>query len=538
MRVIKKASKNTSSRKNIIKKIIFIVFLIFISLIPLAFATASYHSVNRNTDLLALDEITVSIYDANNTLLGSESSSLLYANEDSLVKLFHEILTNKSPSRPQVSSTSDLIPITATINSDKIVETLTCYFSTSSSDAYCTDSSGYWYKIEKADADNFLISPYSEPLYEHSTPPLLLTSDGDIIPPNSVKWHYKNRKNEFVPASKNKISTQTLSYNITDYLGLQFETAPDYCTVTVHNQKNKKIFEGPFNDISNITVNSDEILTLSINAEWKKAEQDLYFGSTIYNFKVKIRNHSEFYISDNIISPKEFIVLSCTNITNTDGLEFSTDLHGFSPNFAYDGDILRCLIPFPENHSSDKFDLSVKYGASSETFTISINKDESSDNNEDDNEFNKEISNILKNAPSPMTTKNCYIKNDFSPPSSQEFNQQELHSHSDYISATEFIAKESAQKVTAVTSGKVVAVEKYDLFGNTVIVDHGLGLQTWYFGISDISVSLGDYILQGETLGRSGICELSSSDGFIFMVTVNGSIIDPQLFFDHQNFKS
>ena len=89
-----------------------------------------------------------------------------------------------------------------------------------------------------------------------------------------------------------------------------------------------------------------------------------------------------------------------------------------------------------------------------------------------------------------------------------------------------------------VEDGKVVAIEKYDLFGNTVIVDHGLGLQTWYFGISDISVSLGDYILQGETLGRSGICELSSSDGFIFMVTVNGSIIDPQLFFDHQNFKS
>ncbi|MBO5883976.1 MAG: M23 family metallopeptidase [Clostridia bacterium] len=495
--------------------------------------------MNRNTDLLALDEITVSIYDSNNTLLESESSSLLYANEDSLVKLFHAILTNKSPLRfSPLSSTSDLIPITATITSDKISETLTCYFLASNSDSYCTDSSGSWYKIERTDAYNFLISSYSETLYEHSIPPLLSTADGDIILPNSVKWHYKNYKNEFVPASKNKISSQINSYNITDSLGLQFTTTPDYCTVTVYNQNSKKIFEGPLNDISNITVNSDEILTLNVYAEWKKAKQELYFGSTTYNFKVEIRNHSEFYISDNSVSPKEFIVLSCTNISNTDDLEFSTDLRGFSPNFAYDGEVLKCLIPYPTNHLSDKFNLSVKYGASSETFTISIDKNESSDSNEYDKEFDKKISNILKTAPAPLNIKNCYIKDDFLLPTLQGFNQRDILINSELISATEFIAKESAQKVTAATSGKIVAIEKYDLIGNTVIIDHGLGIQTWYFGISDISVSLGDYILQGETLGRSGICELSSSDGFIFMVSVNGSIIDPQLFFDFPNHRS
>ena len=58
--------------------------------------------------------------------------------------------------------------------------------------------------------------------------------------------------------------------------------------------------------------------------------------------------------------------------------------------------------------------------------------------------------------------------------------------------------------VPAANSGVVVFAGPLSIYGNAVVVDHGLGLQTLYAHLSKISVSVGERVSQGEVIGYIG----------------------------------
>ena len=58
--------------------------------------------------------------------------------------------------------------------------------------------------------------------------------------------------------------------------------------------------------------------------------------------------------------------------------------------------------------------------------------------------------------------------------------------------------------VYAMNSGVVRFTQNLRNYGNTVIVDHGLGLQTVYMHLSEINVTLGQMVERGEIVGLSG----------------------------------
>src|SRR2546422_9835763 len=64
-------------------------------------------------------------------------------------------------------------------------------------------------------------------------------------------------------------------------------------------------------------------------------------------------------------------------------------------------------------------------------------------------------------------------------------------------------------------------------YGNTVIVDHGLGLQTLYGHLSSIAVKLGDSVAKGQELGRSGATGLALGDHLHYEVLVHGVSVTP-----------
>lgn len=58
--------------------------------------------------------------------------------------------------------------------------------------------------------------------------------------------------------------------------------------------------------------------------------------------------------------------------------------------------------------------------------------------------------------------------------------------------------------VHATQAGKVVLARELFFSGNTVVVDHGLGIYTFYGHLSAIDVNVGDTVKEGQVLGKVG----------------------------------
>jgi murein DD-endopeptidase MepM/ murein hydrolase activator NlpD len=86
--------------------------------------------------------------------------------------------------------------------------------------------------------------------------------------------------------------------------------------------------------------------------------------------------------------------------------------------------------------------------------------------------------------------------------------------------------------VPAANSGVVAFTGPLTIYGNTVIVDHGLGLQTLYAHLSSIDVKAGEAVEKGHVLGHSGATGLAVGDHLHFEVLVSGVSVTPVEWWD------
>lgn len=86
--------------------------------------------------------------------------------------------------------------------------------------------------------------------------------------------------------------------------------------------------------------------------------------------------------------------------------------------------------------------------------------------------------------------------------------------------------------IKAAQRGVVVHAAYLGIYGNCVIIDHGLGVQTLYGHLSSIGVKVGDTVEKGQVIGRSGMTGLAAGDHLHFTVLVNGTAVNPVEWWD------
>ncbi|HMF51481.1 MAG TPA: M23 family metallopeptidase, partial [Candidatus Saccharimonadales bacterium] len=86
----------------------------------------------------------------------------------------------------------------------------------------------------------------------------------------------------------------------------------------------------------------------------------------------------------------------------------------------------------------------------------------------------------------------------------------------------------------AANSGIVAFVGDLGIYGNTVIIDHGLGLFTLYSHLSSIDIKSGEQVKQGQPLGKTGETGLAAGDHLHFGVYLHGVPILPVEWWDEK----
>ena len=75
--------------------------------------------------------------------------------------------------------------------------------------------------------------------------------------------------------------------------------------------------------------------------------------------------------------------------------------------------------------------------------------------------------------------------------------------------------------------GKVVLAEELFFSGNTVVVDHGLGIYTFYGHLSEIDVKVGDALEAGAVLGKVGATGRVTGPHLHWGLTVERARVNP-----------
>lgn len=88
--------------------------------------------------------------------------------------------------------------------------------------------------------------------------------------------------------------------------------------------------------------------------------------------------------------------------------------------------------------------------------------------------------------------------------------------------------------VEASNSGKIAFAGPLGIYGNAVIIDHGLGLFSLYGHLSAIDVKVGDSVTKRQALGKTGETGLAAGDHLHFGIYLDGLAVLPVEWWDQK----
>ena len=94
------------------------------------------------------------------------------------------------------------------------------------------------------------------------------------------------------------------------------------------------------------------------------------------------------------------------------------------------------------------------------------------------------------------------------------------------------LASVAHASIEAGNSGIVVFAGPLGIYGNTIIIDHGLGVFSLYAHLSSLTATVSKTVKKEELIGYSGTSGLAGGDHLHFSIIVGGQFVNPQEWWD------
>jgi murein DD-endopeptidase MepM/ murein hydrolase activator NlpD len=333
---------------------------------------------------------------------------------------------------------------------------------------------------------------------------------------------------------------QTLGIGKNSKFEILFDDPPDNFNITIYKD-NTVVLSGMDYTISSDDLSGDGEYKCICEAVWDTGK---YKGMAYYNFKLLAEFPYELSISSSETNPGELLVICADNLNPGQSLEIETDLD-FKPNAFQYGNKRIIMLPVSYNNVTDKvYQVKVNIDGEVNSFAIKLN----------DKAFTTQNLTIDKNiAAETRNDKSAKEMEDKIYPLKSISDGQPYWSgkfilpvENGRLEETDFgkrrfvnnsptsyrhngldIGQDKGAPVMASNSGRVLFAGSLIETGNTVIIEHGFGLKTWYYHMNELLVKSGDFVTQGDIIGKVGSTGFSTSPHLHFSASVNNVFINP-----------
>ena len=423
------------------------------------------------------------------------------------------------------------------------------YFSTDATEAYYLTESGEAYRIEKDCAQQFIESHCAVSLYRAADVPALYVSGQPSLIPVAAQWKYKNTSGNFMDNTP-AVTQDAQTLSLEGGLELMFSLAPDNFNVKVTDVATGEVkFNDQYENISALSIDKSTVLSVEITAKWYEDKTRDYYGELNYVFTADIAAPASFYLGEKEIQTGEFTVISATNVTDPTKISFtSTPDIGYTPTFFLDDGLAVALVPIRCELGAGDYTFTVKYGGVTDELTLKVTQ-------RNVRLFNYDVTAAILNATrtektiadfkaataeaastasskqlweglfaQPVQKKGAYdgvITTGFGHQRKILANGEVyIHEGVDYITS-------SGASVFAANNGQVLFAGYTELGGNTVVIEHGYGLKSWYSHLSEIKVAVGDTVAKGDVIGIAGSTGFTKQTGVHAGATVFDVPVSP-----------
>ncbi len=119
---------------------------------------------------------------------------------------------------------------------------------------------------------------------------------------------------------------------------------------------------------------------------------------------------------------------------------------------------------------------------------------------------------------------------------SEEEQQKSLIQHDGtYIQSNGVVySKGNPFDVIAISDGPVKEVKTDDMLGNIVVIEHSNNYISTYESIDNITVEVGNPVVQGQVIGKSSTSNISKNldNHLYFELSKNGENVNPEMFYN------
>lgn len=417
----------------------------------------------------------------------------------------------------------------ATLQGEGITEVYSVYMNVEKlEDIYFyNDADKVPYRAKAEDGRNFASLDIASFLYSYDVPVFTVGENRTVVSPCEFTWRYCNVKGDYVQ------SNIPVTDEIADIgrvsagdLGIMFSRTPAdtdvYITMT---DENGESVSRPFNEFVGVYPEKDTKYTFKLDVQWREEEGATGVGGGSYMFAATVKATPSFNIwtttlehtGQPFVEKGGLIVIGAVNIDPSQ-VVFTSEPHlADAPKFYTEGDYSYAVIPTTYKTDTGKYSITLQHGAISATYDITILDKEYNRKGIDvkqsvlDEYITEENLTALKDLMGEImngessatwlaenkilypTVAQSYIVGYGNP---IEFNGE----LSELVHAGIESRLYKGSYATAMASGKIAYVGEDTLFGGFVVIDHGLGVRSWYTRLDISDLNVGDEIEQGQKI--------------------------------------
>lgn len=413
-------------------------------------------------------------------------------------------------------------------------------------------------KVDEKQAAVLLVHPLFDGLYSQNRPPEVTVSykDGqDAVLPAGYEWNVKKTDDAFHPVKTDFLkgdAKYSFPLGEPNQMNINAGVHPDSIKLDIYQNgmsvlsTNQEVEPGlavdKFQpDLSHL---GDGLFNCSMELTWNKIDGRTFNGKAVYEFDIQVDLPPTFEVSSTELYPGELLIIKASHINPDEAVTIKSDIN-FKPNIFGEGSEKTILLPVSYYHAVNKtYTVTLKAGSQTQDFKVKLLDKEfviqyltidpkvaaATRNNDSAVEMQKKVYPLK-----PVSDPEKYWEGSFIQPveggrvTPTDFGKRRYvnDAPTSYRHNGLDIGADKGTPVMASNNGRVLFAGFLIETGNTVIIEHGYGLKTWYFHMDSLKTEEGVMVKKGDVIGLVGSTGFSTAPHLHFSFSVNDVWLNP-----------